>query len=166
MVIDFILDRKAGSPYKAEDFYRYAMAESECFDGLFDGLTRAMDYGEEEDVRRELNAYIKNQGYDAESLCEYVDSVKWLEDDPEKPTFTTFELMEELKKMGYFATCLWNDEDLENYLHDYCETAGEEYSEEKLEELKELARNEAEDIEDRMCQAGYEYIMNMIPDLF
>ena len=86
MVIDYILDRRDGKKYKALDFYRYAMQESSCLDGMFDGLTKAMDYGTEEDVRRELNAYIKNEGYNPE-ICEYIDSVKWLENDIEPENF-------------------------------------------------------------------------------
>ena len=165
MIIDYILDRKEGTPYRAHDFYNYAMAESECFNGMFDGLTRAMDFGEEEDVRRELNAYIKNQGYNTE-ICKYVDNVKWLEDDTEKAEYSTYELCQELNKMGYFATCLWNDEDLENYLHDYCENENIDFTEDMLEELKKEARIAEEDIEDRMCQAGYEYIMDIIRNMF
>ena len=84
MVIDAILDRKDGVPYNPADFYRYAMGESEVFDGMFDGLTRAMDFGTNEDVQKELNNYIISQGYNPE-ICDYVNSVDWLHADKPKP---------------------------------------------------------------------------------
>jgi NH3-dependent NAD+ synthetase len=78
MVVDYILDRKAGIPYNAHDFYMYCMEESGCFGGMLDEITRAMDEGEEVDVRRELCNYIKSNGYN-KRICKYINSVNWLE---------------------------------------------------------------------------------------
>lgn len=78
MMIDLILDRredeKFGIPYDAAMFYRDAMHYGE----ISHGITAAMDYGEEEDVRRELCEYILRNNYNP-AICEYVNSRKWLE---------------------------------------------------------------------------------------
>jgi hypothetical protein len=41
------------------------------------GITAAMDGGTEEDVKRELCKYIKDNEYNME-LCEYINKVNWL----------------------------------------------------------------------------------------
>lgn len=101
MIIDFILDRKdleeqleiqgknyinyvewydslseqnkafATKPYDAHDFYFYALDE-----GAYD-ITRAMDEGEEDDVKAALCDYVLCNGYD-EQICDYINSVKWV----------------------------------------------------------------------------------------
>jgi hypothetical protein len=40
-------------------------------------IARAMDMGEEEDIKRELRNYIIEQGYNPE-ICDYINSVNWL----------------------------------------------------------------------------------------
>lgn len=93
MIIDLILDRKddevcieagfthAAMPngelvplaYDPRKFYREAMAYGE----IGHGITAAMDYGEEEDVRRELCKYIMENDYNPE-ICAYVNARNWL----------------------------------------------------------------------------------------
>lgn len=78
MIIDLILDRredeKYGIPYDAAMFYRDAMH----YGKISHGITAAMDYGEEEDVRRELCKYIIANEYNPE-ICAYVNARNWLE---------------------------------------------------------------------------------------
>ena len=77
MVIDLILDRKDGVPYNPHKFYRECMEYSSIFSGVADGITRAMDFGDESDVRRELCNYVVGNGYNP-SICEYINSREWL----------------------------------------------------------------------------------------
>ena len=77
MIIDCILDRKDSEaykrPYSAHDFYMRVMR----YGKIGDGITSAMDYGTEEDVRRELCDYILSNEYNP-AICEYVNSRDWL----------------------------------------------------------------------------------------
>lgn len=59
--------------YMPERFYQQVMDYGEV--GF--GITAAMDGGTEEDVKRELCKYIKDNEYNME-LCEYINSVNWL----------------------------------------------------------------------------------------
>jgi hypothetical protein len=59
--------------YEPKNFYQHVM---EYGDVGF-GITAAMDGGTEEDVKRELCKYIKDNEYNME-LCEYINSVNWL----------------------------------------------------------------------------------------
>lgn len=77
MIIDLILDRKDGDAYEPQTFYNECMEYSEIFDGIADGITRAMDYGTENDVQMELCKYIDNNGYNPE-IKEYINSQRWL----------------------------------------------------------------------------------------
>lgn len=81
MIIDEILDRKAGRPYNAKAFYNYCL---DYFDGLGDTITRAMDGGTNGDVQEALCGYILQQDYNPE-ICDYVRSVNWIEDDKLNP---------------------------------------------------------------------------------
>lgn len=74
MIIDEILDRKAGRPYNAKAFYNYCM---DYFDGLGDMITRAMDGGTNGDVQEALCGYILQQDYNPD-ICDYIRSVDWL----------------------------------------------------------------------------------------
>ena len=87
MIIDLILDRKDAlendvKSYNAHDFYMDCMDYNGNFDGIADGITRAMDGGTETDVKRELCKYITNNGYNP-SICDFIKSVSWLDSDPE-----------------------------------------------------------------------------------
>lgn len=85
MIIDLILDRKDNlsegftDDYNAHNFYMECMGYNNIFDGIADGITRAMDGGTETDVKRELCKYITNNGYNTE-ICDFINSVKWLQD--------------------------------------------------------------------------------------
>lgn len=75
MIIDLILDRKDGfTEYDPKNFF------NDCMDyhGTGDGITRAMDSGREEDVKRELCRYIIRNHYNTE-ICNYINSVNWIE---------------------------------------------------------------------------------------
>lgn len=85
MIIDAILDRKdfekeyEADLYCAHDFYSYAMGESSVFNGIGDAITRAMDFGTNEDVQDALCDYIMEQGYN-KTLCDFVRRKDWLHD--------------------------------------------------------------------------------------
>lgn len=79
MIIDKILDRRAGSRYTVASM-RYLYDEAMLFH--FFPLARALDGGEERDIKRELCAYIDAGGYNP-AIKEYVNSVEWL---PPLPT--------------------------------------------------------------------------------
>lgn len=73
MIIDKILDRKDGELYKARDFYFDVLQ----YGRTGDEITRAMDGGTEDDVKKALCDYITGNGYNPQ-ICEYVTSVEWL----------------------------------------------------------------------------------------
>jgi len=83
MIIDEILDRKCAEEegdfewYNPHDFYMYCMEESGIFDGIGDAITRAMDFGTENDVRNAICNYIIDQNYNPD-ICKYVRSVQWI----------------------------------------------------------------------------------------
>lgn len=81
MVIDIILDRRA---FEREDGnyewygkrqFRYLYDYAVSFQ--FDYLGRALDSGEEEDVKLALCRYIDENGYNP-NIKEYIRSVKWI----------------------------------------------------------------------------------------
>ena len=76
MIIDLILDRKEGEPYNPKDFYTNVLAYEDVFK-FEPTISKAMDYGEEEDVKRALCDYINRQNYNP-SICDYINSVNWL----------------------------------------------------------------------------------------
>ncbi len=71
MVVDCILDRKDGSPYNPREFYQDMLAYEA------DDISRAMDEGTEEDVKKALCDYIKFNDYNP-AICDYINSVNWL----------------------------------------------------------------------------------------
>ena len=73
MIVDLILDRKDGSPYRDHDFYFDVLRYGE----VGDDITRAMDYGTERDVKRALCEYIDNNEYNP-AIKNYINSVRWL----------------------------------------------------------------------------------------
>ena len=71
MIIDKILDRRDGKKYNPKDFY---------FDLLMyedKRISAAMDYGTDDDVKRELARYIVENGYRL-SIINYINSVNWI----------------------------------------------------------------------------------------
>jgi hypothetical protein len=108
MIIDFILDRRAGVPYDAKKFYDYVRGEEDVFE--FDPvISRAMDGGSEEDVKKALCRYIVDQGYN-DRVCDYINSVDWLGeyvDSARKPIKSSIntEIVEDFPAyMVYYAT--------------------------------------------------------------
>lgn len=78
MVIDLILDRRDGESYDPKHFYNECMEYSSIFDGMFDAVTAAMDYGTEKAVKEALCNYIKDCEYNPE-IMNYINSVNWIE---------------------------------------------------------------------------------------
>lgn len=79
MIIDLILDRKEWEDYlpnyyNPHDFYMDVMGYGE----IGEDITRAMDYGEESDVRRELCNYVVRNEYNP-AICNYINSTNWLQ---------------------------------------------------------------------------------------
>lgn len=82
MVIDIILDRRSDIEdgqdswdyKKAKDLYESAMEFG------FSDLTYALDYLEEDDVKKELCRYVDDQGY-RPSIKDFINSVDWLPKD-------------------------------------------------------------------------------------
>lgn len=83
MIGDLICDRKDGEKYSAREFYFAVMNYRDLWPQWTDAITRAMDEGTEEDVKRELCRYIDEAGWNPQ-VKDYVNSVTWLEDDKER----------------------------------------------------------------------------------
>jgi hypothetical protein len=93
MVIDVILDRQYFEERRNQGVTHFRGLNGEIIENRYNpsefysrvreygeiafGITAAMDYGTEEDVRRELCAYVHDQGY-PENICEYIRSRTWL----------------------------------------------------------------------------------------
>lgn len=73
MIIDKILDRKDGAPYKPKKFYD----DVSIYGGYGFTIANMMDSGEEKDVKKILCQYIKDNDYD-EDIITYINSVDWL----------------------------------------------------------------------------------------
>ena len=76
MIIYLILDRKDGHEYNARDFYCDVMEYESTFN-FNRAISRAMDYGTENDVKKALCDYVINHRYNTE-ICTYINSVNWL----------------------------------------------------------------------------------------
>lgn len=81
MIIDLILDRKDNEEafgedlYNSRDFYYEIMNYDEIISG---DISRAMDYGTENDVKKALCDYIDNNEYNPE-IKQYIRSKEWLD---------------------------------------------------------------------------------------
>lgn len=85
MIVDLILDRKDKAfdarvgldekslNYNAHDFYMACMG----YGRLADDITRAMDFGEEEHVKKALCQYIERQEYNP-VISDYIQKLDWL----------------------------------------------------------------------------------------
>lgn len=94
MIVDLILDRKDGHPYRAKEFYDNVMAYEEGTD--YD-ISRALDGGTEKDVKKALCDYI--MGSYNPKICNYINKVQWLEDDAnDKELNDSLSFMEEWNK--------------------------------------------------------------------
>lgn len=84
MIIDKILDRKdyeewaQQDAYNAKDFYDECMQYSAVFNGAFDYISLAMDYGTENDVKQALCKYIDDGEYNPK-IKDYINRKNWLE---------------------------------------------------------------------------------------
>lgn len=76
MIIDRILDRYDGSDYNAKDFYNEMLA----YGGYGTNISRAMDFGSEDDVRKALCDYIDFNQYNRK-IKEFINKANWLVDD-------------------------------------------------------------------------------------
>lgn len=86
MIIDLILDRKEDKAYNVKTFYNDVVAYGE----IGHGITYAMDYGAEKDVKNALKQYLIDNDYNLE-IGLYIDSVEWLKNsDFEKSDYFTF----------------------------------------------------------------------------
>lgn len=73
MIIDVILDRKDGVPYSPHNFYFDVLR----YGRIGDNITRALDAGTENDVKRALCEYVHDNEYNP-AICDYINSVNWL----------------------------------------------------------------------------------------
>ncbi len=94
MIIDLILDRYDGDAYDPKSFYDRVMEYEEGTDYL---ISTALDGGEEEDIRRELCAYIEDGDYNPK-IKKFINSVKWLDGDDGKDYSKVFNILGESKK--------------------------------------------------------------------
>lgn len=81
MLIDIILNRKDGLRYSVREFYYGLVNYFFTWPNMIEPILRAVDRGNEDEVAFELCRYIVTQGY-MYKHCNYIRSVKWLEDDP------------------------------------------------------------------------------------
>ena len=100
MIIDLILDRKDGSSYTTKKFYDNVMAYEEGTDYK---ISRALNGGTEEDVRKVLCDYIILNNYNPK-ICNYINKVTWLEDEA-----TSKELNESLSMFDEYNMFLDNE---------------------------------------------------------
>ena len=94
MIIDLILDRYDGDAYDPKEFYDRVMEYEE---GTDYPISTALDGGEEEDIRRELCAYIDDGNYNPK-IKDFINSVKWLDGDDGKDYSKVFNILGESKK--------------------------------------------------------------------
>lgn len=70
MIVDWILDRKDGEPYNAQEFYRYAL------EGDYESIARALESNNEDEIRKALKEYLDGNMFNPQ-IKEYIDSVSW-----------------------------------------------------------------------------------------
>lgn len=87
MIIDCILDRYDGEKYNdfnynAHDFYIDILG----YGRIGDGITAAMDYGTEDNVKNALCEYIRKNEYNP-NIIKYINARTWLENTNEQKPF-------------------------------------------------------------------------------
>lgn len=75
MIIDLILDRKAGVEYNVLNHLDYIKAEQEIFE-FTPNIYEAFKSGDDNQAKRALCKYIDEHGYNPE-IKEYIKSVSW-----------------------------------------------------------------------------------------
>lgn len=93
MIIDLILDRYHGDAYDPKKFYDAVMDYEE---GTEYPISRALDGGEEEDVKRALCDYIDGE-YNP-NIKKYINAVEWLVGDDGKDYSKEIDIMAEKKE--------------------------------------------------------------------
>jgi hypothetical protein len=76
MIIDKILDKRDGDKVKLSDIYNQAMIWE------MDYVSRALDSGDENDIKKALCDYIDNNNYNP-SIKDFIMKATWLEEDNE-----------------------------------------------------------------------------------
>lgn len=100
MIVDRILDRKDGKPYSAHDFYMDCLG----YGRIGDDITRAMDFGTEEEVKRALCKYVVENEYNP-LICDYICRINWLgKTDP---------VIEEAAALAFNAACRAREAEVE-----------------------------------------------------
>ncbi len=93
MIIDLILDRYHGDAYDPKKFYDAVMDYEE---GTEYPISRALDDGEEEDVKRALCDYVDGE-YNP-NIKKYINAVEWLKGDDGKDYSKEIDIMAEKKE--------------------------------------------------------------------
>lgn len=101
MIIDEILDRKDGASYNPQDFYDYVSHQLDVLNS--EDIARALDSGTEEDVKKALCEYVKMGGYNP-IICDYINSVNWLEEEDKEKWFSIKLNSEQAKEFSKLLT--------------------------------------------------------------
>lgn len=101
MIIDEILDRKDGASYNPQDFYDYVSQQLDVLNSK--DIARALDSGTEEDVKKALCEYIKLGEYNP-AICDYINSVNWLEEEDVEKWFSIKLSDEQAKEFAKLLT--------------------------------------------------------------
>lgn len=101
MIIDEILDRKDGASYNPQDFYDYVSQQLDVLNSK--DIATALDSGTEEDVKKALCEYIKLGEYNP-AICDYINSVNWLEEEDVEKWFSIKLSDEQAKEFAKLLT--------------------------------------------------------------
>lgn len=74
MIIDLILDKRDGEKVELSDIYNQAMIWE------MDYISRALDSGDENDIKNALCDYIDNNNYNPQ-IKDFIIKTTWLEED-------------------------------------------------------------------------------------
>ena len=76
MIIDLILDRRAGVPFDSVDFAFQVNDYKEIFPEQAQPILEALSTKCEQRVKHALCAYVLDNGYNPE-ICDFINSVSW-----------------------------------------------------------------------------------------
>ena len=76
MIIDLILDRRAGVPFDSVDFAFQVNDYKEIFPELARPILEALSSRCEQRVKHAICAYVLDNGYNPE-ICDFINSVSW-----------------------------------------------------------------------------------------
>ena len=94
MIIDLILDRQentnivypktikdgkilTSNKYNSKSFYNNIMNYYNIFPEIVGPIADALDSGTDNDIKKVLCNYVKNNGYN-NNICKYINSVNWI----------------------------------------------------------------------------------------